>query len=352
MGEEEIWKHSLCSDTRRQTRQGGEARRGVPQAESVEDVLAFHRLHHQSRRTAPRPRNATTCLPASCYSIFETMPPEHLGPRALGGVPGPGGGRRAYTSRTPPTCYWHLSAVDLELLSGAGPMNAFHYEAMLSVGSRGQAADAVRRGLQAGRRGVPFQGQGFPPCGSLSRFTSGCTIRSATASSPRTGPCADPGARAAGPASSRPTGPRCPEQAPHPADPLRPLGPGGGVVPVRPRPTPGDPAPWEWSGVGPQVQPQAQVIHVPHVQLDALADGNEIAPVDLGPPGEAGPDLVAPGLAGRVTAPGNAPGLWWDPPGSYFAEGGRERFGQFSPATGPQQPAEPGQALVPSGSRP
>ena len=48
LGEMDLWKYSLSSDARRQTRQARDSGVKVHRAESAEDILAFHALHQQT----------------------------------------------------------------------------------------------------------------------------------------------------------------------------------------------------------------------------------------------------------------------------------------------------------------
>ena len=157
MGEEEIWKHSLCSDTRRQTRQAMEAGVRVRRAESVEDVLAFHRLHHQTmERLAAQERYY---LPSSFFlSIFETMPrnafillSEYQGRVVAGGL----------YFQDAAHVYWHLSAVDLDF-SRVRPVNAFHYEAILQAARAGKQRMLCGGAFQQGDGVFRFKA-GFSP---------------------------------------------------------------------------------------------------------------------------------------------------------------------------------------------
>ena len=132
-GEEALWKQSLSSDTRRQTRQAMDAGVRVFAAESAQDVLAFHHLHHQTmeRRSAQE----HYYLPADYFlSIFETMPDnaifmlsEYQGRVVAGGL--------YYQDAI--NVYWHLSAVDLEF-SKVRPVNAYHYEAIKRAARAGK----------------------------------------------------------------------------------------------------------------------------------------------------------------------------------------------------------------------
>jgi hypothetical protein len=147
LGEEEIWKHSLSSDARRQTRQAMDAGVRVRRAECPDDVLAFHELHRQTmERLSAQERYF---LPPSYFlSIFETMPrnaffmlSEYQGRVVAGGL--------YFQDAT--HVYWHLSAVDLEF-SRVRPVNAYHYETIR------QAARAGKQGMLCG--GCFQQGDG------------------------------------------------------------------------------------------------------------------------------------------------------------------------------------------------
>jgi lipid II:glycine glycyltransferase (peptidoglycan interpeptide bridge formation enzyme) len=133
LGEEATWKHSLSSDARRQTRQAMDAGvRGRP-AESIEDVLAFHRLHQQTMERLSAQEHYF--LPAEYFlAIFETMPrnavfmlSEYQGRIVAGGL--------YFQDAT--DVYWHLSAVDMEF-SRVRPVNAFHYETIRQAGLAGK----------------------------------------------------------------------------------------------------------------------------------------------------------------------------------------------------------------------
>jgi hypothetical protein len=147
LGEEEIWKHSLTSDARRQTRQAMDAGVRVRRAESPEDVLAFHGLHH--RTMARLSATGSYFLPPGFFlSIFETMPrnaffvlSEYQGQVVAGGL--------YFQDAT--HVYWHLSAVDLDF-ARVRPVNAYHYETIR------QAARAGKQGMLCG--GAFHQGDG------------------------------------------------------------------------------------------------------------------------------------------------------------------------------------------------
>src|SRR5712691_9891783 len=49
-----------------------------------------------------------------------------------------------------------------------------------------------------------------------------------------------------------------------------------------------------------QVEPERSVVHVPHVQTQALFPGLRIAAVDLRPPRDSGTHFVPAGLLGRI----------------------------------------------------
>jgi hypothetical protein len=123
LGEEGIWKHSLSSDTRRQTRQAHDAGVVVRAAESEEDVLAFHRLHHQTmeRLSAQEQYYVTR---EYFLDIFASMPrnavfmlSEYQGRTVAGGL--------YFQDAT--NVYWHLSALDMEFAK-VRPVNAYHFE--------------------------------------------------------------------------------------------------------------------------------------------------------------------------------------------------------------------------------
>ena len=133
LGEEAIWKQSLSSDTRRQTRQSLDAGVRARRAKSTEDVLAFHRLHHQTmeRRTAKE----QYYLPEDYFlAIFETMPKnaffmlsEYQDRIVAGGL--------YFEDAT--DVYWHLSAFDIDY-SKVRPVNAFHFETIKQTSLAGK----------------------------------------------------------------------------------------------------------------------------------------------------------------------------------------------------------------------
>jgi Acetyltransferase (GNAT) domain len=153
-GEEAIWSRSLSSDTRRQTRQAFEAGVRVRRADSAEDVLAFHRLHHQtmSRHSAME----RYFLPPDYFlAIFETMPKnaffllsEYQDRIVAGGL--------YFQDAT--DVYWHLSAVDMEF-SKVRPVNAYHYE-------------SIKQAVRAGKKRL-LCGGAFKPGDGVFRFKAG-----------------------------------------------------------------------------------------------------------------------------------------------------------------------------------
>lgn len=155
--EEEIWQHSLSSDTRRQTRQAIQAGVQVRRAESTQDVLAFHRLHHQTmERLAALERYF---LPPSFFlTIFESMPrnaffmlSEFHGRIVAGGL----------YFQDASTVYWHLSAVDLDF-SRVRPVNAFHYETIKQSACAGKQRMLCGGAFQHGDGVFRFKA-GFSP---------------------------------------------------------------------------------------------------------------------------------------------------------------------------------------------
>jgi len=125
LDEDTLWKQSLSSDTRRMLRQAGEAGVRTFPAETLQDVLAFHRLHQltMERRAA----SERYCLPPEYFvSIFETMRrnslfmlAEYQGRIVAGGL----------YFLDAAHVYWHLSAVDLEF-ARVRPADAYHYAAI------------------------------------------------------------------------------------------------------------------------------------------------------------------------------------------------------------------------------
>lgn len=133
LGEDILWKQSLSSDTRRMLRQAGEAGVRVFPAETLKDVLAFHRLHQQTmERRAARERY---CLPPEYFvSLFETMGrnslfmlSEYQGRIVAGGL----------YFLDAAHVYWHLSAVDLEF-ARVRPADAYHYAAIKLMARAGK----------------------------------------------------------------------------------------------------------------------------------------------------------------------------------------------------------------------
>jgi hypothetical protein len=152
--EDEIWKHSLSSDTRRQTRQAIDAGVRVRRAESTQDVLAFHQLHRRTmERLAALDRYF---LPPSFFvGVFESMPrnalfmlSEFQGRIVAGGL----------YFQDAASVYWHLSAVDLDY-ARVRPVNAFHYE-------------MIRQSARAGKRRM-LCGGAFQQGDGVFRFKAG-----------------------------------------------------------------------------------------------------------------------------------------------------------------------------------
>ena len=125
LGEETLWKNSLTSDARRQTRQADKAGVLVRMAESLDDVREFHRLHEETmerRQALERYR-----IPLEYFvSIFESMPEtaffmlaEYQGKVIAGGLYFHGGN----------DVYWHLSAVDLDY-SRTRPVNKYLWQTL------------------------------------------------------------------------------------------------------------------------------------------------------------------------------------------------------------------------------
>ncbi len=125
-GETGVWTGSLCSDTRRQTRQAEKAGVTVRRAESLDDVREFHRLHAETMERLEALERYR--IPADYFiDIFETMPEnafyalaEYEGRVVAGGLYFHGGS----------DVYWHLSAVDREY-SRVRPVNKYLWETIL-----------------------------------------------------------------------------------------------------------------------------------------------------------------------------------------------------------------------------
>lgn len=157
LSEEDLWRHSLSSDARRQTRQALDAGVRVRRAESAEDVLAFHHLHHQTmERLAAHDRYY---LPERFFlSIYESMPrnalfmlSEYQGRIIAGGL--------YFWDAT--NFYWHLSAVDLDC-ARVRPVNAFHYETIKLAARAGKQRMLCGGAFQEGDGVFRFKA-GFSP---------------------------------------------------------------------------------------------------------------------------------------------------------------------------------------------
>ncbi|MGA2081715.1 MAG: peptidoglycan bridge formation glycyltransferase FemA/FemB family protein [Holophaga sp.] len=153
-GEEEIWKRSLSSDTRRQTRQSSDFGVRVRQAESPKDVMDFYNLHHLTMDRLEA-GGSYYLGPDYFLGIFETMPAnaffllaEFEGRTVAGGL--------YFQDAT--DVYWHLSAVDMEF-SRVRPVNAYHFE-------------AIKRAARAGRRRM-LCGGAFRQGDGVFRFKAG-----------------------------------------------------------------------------------------------------------------------------------------------------------------------------------
>lgn len=125
LGKESLWKDSLSSDARRQTRQADKAGVLVRKAESIDDVRDFHRLHDatmERRQALERYR-----IPLEYFvAVFESMPEtaffvlaEYQGRVVAGGLYFHGGS----------DIYWHLSAVDLDY-SRSRPVNKYIWQTL------------------------------------------------------------------------------------------------------------------------------------------------------------------------------------------------------------------------------
>lgn len=132
--EEDLWKHSLNSDARRQTRRALEAGVQVRVAATAADALAFHHLH---RQTMERLGAASHYFhpPEYFLDLYAALPGQAMfilaewqGQAIAGGL--------YLLDRT--DVYWHLSAMDMDH-AGLRPVNALHFE-------------AIRRLAQAGKR--------------------------------------------------------------------------------------------------------------------------------------------------------------------------------------------------------
>lgn len=154
LGEEELWKKSLTSDARRQTRQADKAGVQVRKAETLEDIREFHRLHEETmerRQALERYR----IPPEYFIAIFENMPEtaffmlaEYEDRVVAGGLYFHGGS----------DVYWHLSAVDLDY-SRVRPVNKYVWHTLCWATGVGK-----RRMLLGG---------GYSGCDGVFRFKAG-----------------------------------------------------------------------------------------------------------------------------------------------------------------------------------
>jgi hypothetical protein len=89
-----------------------------------------------------------------------------------------------------------------------------------------------------------------------------------------------------------------------------------------------------------EVEPEAPVIHVPHVVFEPLLPGHRVPSVHLGPPRDPGPHVVPTGLLGRVQRevldPERAGSDQAHVPLQHV-----EQLGQLVQAGGPEEPADP-----------
>ncbi len=153
-GEEGIWKRSFSSEARNNVRRASAAGVRARPAQSVSEVLEFHRLHKMTmERRAALERYF---LPPEYFvAVYQEMPAnalfmlsEYRGRIVAGGL---------YFSDASDV-YWHLSAVDLEF-SAVRPVNASHHE-------------AVRRFIAAGKRRL-LCGGAYQPGDGVFRFKAG-----------------------------------------------------------------------------------------------------------------------------------------------------------------------------------
>lgn len=132
-GEEELWKHSLTSDARRQVKQAAHAGVRVRRSASAEDLREFHRLHQltmERRGALDRYHLSLEDLGA----IFETMPgnavlalAEHDGRVVAGGL----------YLHDASQVVWYLSAADMAF-AGVRPVNAYHWEVIRWAAGQGK----------------------------------------------------------------------------------------------------------------------------------------------------------------------------------------------------------------------
>jgi hypothetical protein len=155
--EDEIWSRSLHTEARRQTKQSKAAGVQVRRAETREDVLEFHRLHHltMERRAALE----GYFIPAEFFlDIFEALPRNafYLLSSYQGRTVGAG-----FYLQDATHVFWHLSATDLEF-SKVRPVNAFHWEAIRAAHQSGKQRLICGAGYQANDGIFRFKA-GFSP---------------------------------------------------------------------------------------------------------------------------------------------------------------------------------------------
>lgn len=131
--EEEIWARSLCSDARRQTRQGRRSGVQVRRAENAKDIWLFYQLYTE---TMDRHRAQTRYYFSYDYflAFFETMAAnaffvlaEYEGRLVAGGL--------YFHDST--DLYWHLSAADRKF-AFLRPVNVYLYETIIRSLGKGQ----------------------------------------------------------------------------------------------------------------------------------------------------------------------------------------------------------------------
>lgn len=149
--EEEIWMHSLCSDARRQTKQGQRAGVQVRRADSAQDIWTFYQLY---TKTMDRHRAHQRYYYSFEYFLgfFETMRDaafftlaEYEGQLVAGGL--------YFMDAT--DVYWHLSAADRKF-TFLRPVNVYLYETI--------------RQLLGGKRRRMLLGGGYGPNDGVFRF--------------------------------------------------------------------------------------------------------------------------------------------------------------------------------------
>jgi lipid II:glycine glycyltransferase (peptidoglycan interpeptide bridge formation enzyme) len=141
--EERIWRDSLSSDCRRQTKQSQRADVKVRRAESPEDVREFHRLYAQTmqRRDAQeRYQFPIEYFLEFYHSMSENafyVLAEYEGRVVAGGL--------FFEDRT--NVYWHLSAADMEFAQ-VRPVNAYLFETIRCSLGRGKRRMVLGGGYQ------------------------------------------------------------------------------------------------------------------------------------------------------------------------------------------------------------